>query len=73
MGTYNISVSREWDGHDRSVGRSIDYDSVGLAQARPNYATECQDRRMVLTETQVSSLLRYNAPLVLASPFCLYR
>ena len=46
VGTCNVSVSREWDGHgrsvDRSVGRSVDargpvdHDSVGLAQARPN-------------------------------------
>ena len=41
--TCNVSVSREWDGHGRSVGRSVDarapvdHDSVGLAQARPNY------------------------------------
>ena len=42
MGTCNISVSREWDGHGRSVSRSVnargpvDHDSVGLAQGRPN-------------------------------------
>ena len=42
MGTCNVSVSHEWDGHGRSVGRSVnargpvDHDSVGLAQARPN-------------------------------------
>ena len=49
VGTCNVSVSREWDGHGRSVGRSVgsvgrsvdargpvDHDSVGLAQARPN-------------------------------------
>ena len=51
VGTCNVSVSREWDGHGRSVGRLIgrsvgrsvdargpvDHDSVGLAQARPDY------------------------------------
>ena len=47
MGTCNVSVSHEWDGHGRSVGWSvgrsvdargpIDHTSVGLAQARPNY------------------------------------
>ena len=43
MGKCNVSVSREWDGHGRSVGRSVDarvpldHASVGLAQARPNY------------------------------------
>ena len=42
VGTCNLSVSREWDGHGQSVGRSVDargpvdYASVGLAQARPN-------------------------------------
>ena len=50
MSTCNVSVSREWDGHGRSVGRSVDrsvgrsvdargpvdHDSVGLAQARSN-------------------------------------
>ena len=42
VGTCNVSVSREWDGHGRSVGRSVDarapvdHDSVGLAQAHPN-------------------------------------
>ena len=45
VGTCNVSVSREWDGHgqsvSRSVGRSVDvrgpvdHDSVGLAQACP--------------------------------------
>ena len=48
VGTCNVSVSREWDGHGRSVGWSpgrsvdarapVDHDSVGLTQARPNYA-----------------------------------
>ena len=44
VGTCNVSVSREWDRHSRSVGRSVDahgpvdHDSVGLAQAHPNYA-----------------------------------
>ena len=43
VGTCNVSVSHEWDGYGRSVGRSVDahgpvdHDSVGLAQARPNY------------------------------------
>ena len=43
VGTCNVSVSREWDGHGRSVGRSVDargpvdHASVGLAQVRPNY------------------------------------
>ena len=47
VGTCNLSVSREWDGHGwlvgRSVGRSVDargpvdHASVGLAQARPNH------------------------------------
>ena len=43
VGTCNVSVSCEWDGHGRSVGRSVDargpvdHDSVGLAQARPNH------------------------------------
>ena len=43
VGTCNVSVSREWDGHGQSVGRLVsaraplDHDSVGLAQARPNY------------------------------------
>ena len=42
VGTCNLSVSREWDGHGRMVSRSvnvcgpIDHTSVGLAQARPN-------------------------------------
>ena len=42
VGTCNLSVSREWDGHGRSVGRSVDargpvdHASVGLAQACPN-------------------------------------
>ena len=44
VGTCNLSVSRERDGHGRSVGigRSVDaralveHASVGLAQARPN-------------------------------------
>ena len=41
VGMCNISVSREWDGHGWSVGRSvnargpIDHASVGLAQTRP--------------------------------------
>ena len=43
VGTCNVSVSREWDGHGRSVGWSVDargpvdHASVGLTQARPNY------------------------------------
>ena len=38
----NVSISRVWDGHGRSVGRlvnargPVDHGSVGLAQARPN-------------------------------------
>ena len=42
VGTCNVSVSCEWDGHGQSVGRSVDargpvdHASVGLAQARPN-------------------------------------
>ena len=42
VGTCNLSVSREWDGHGQSVGRSvnacgpIDHTSMGLAQAHPN-------------------------------------
>ena len=38
VGTCNVSVSREWDG-TRSVDARgpVDHDSVGLAQARPNY------------------------------------
>ena len=47
VGTCSVSVSCEWDGHGRSVGRSVDqlvvdargpvdHASVGLAQARPN-------------------------------------
>ena len=38
VGTCNVSVSREWDGHGRSVDARgpVDHDSVGLAQARPN-------------------------------------
>ena len=36
--TCNVSVSREWDGHGRSVDARapVDHDSVGLAQAHPN-------------------------------------
>ena len=39
VGTCNVSVSREWDGHGRSVDARtpVDHDSVGLPQARPNY------------------------------------
>ena len=43
VGTGNVSVSSEWDEHGRSVGQSVDargpvdHDSVGFAQARPNY------------------------------------
>ena len=50
VSTCNVSVSREWDGHGRSVGRLIgrsvdargpvDHNSVGLAQARPNYGVQ---------------------------------
>ena len=38
VGTCNLSVSREWDGHGQSVDvrGPVDYASVGLAQARPN-------------------------------------
>ena len=38
VGTCNLSVSREWDGHSRSVNARgpIDHASMGLAQARPN-------------------------------------
>ena len=42
MGTCNLSVSREWDGHGWSVSWSVDargpvdHASVGLAQACPN-------------------------------------
>ena len=42
VGTCNVSVSCEWDGHGRSVSRSVDargpvdHASVGLARARPN-------------------------------------
>ena len=46
VGMCNVSVSREWDRHGRSVDRLIgwsvdargpvDHNSVGLAQARPN-------------------------------------
>ena len=38
--TCNVSISRDWDKHGRSVGsvsRSMYHNSVGLAQARPNY------------------------------------
>ena len=51
VGTCNISLSHEWDGHSRSVGRSVgrlvgwsvdacvpvDHASVRLALVRPNY------------------------------------
>ena len=43
VGMCNVSVSREWDGHGRLVGWSVDargpvdHASVGFAQARPNY------------------------------------
>ena len=42
VGTYNVSVSCEWDGHSQSVGGlvdacgPVDHAIVGLAQARPN-------------------------------------
>ena len=50
VGMWNVSVSREWDGHGWSVGQSVgrsvgwsvdarvpvDHASVGLAQAHPN-------------------------------------
>ena len=45
VGTCNISVSREWDGHSRSVDARgpIDHDSVRLAQACPNnYYNVCR-------------------------------
>ena len=37
-GHVNVSVSRDWDGHGRSVESCVlvDHASVGLAQARPN-------------------------------------
>ena len=44
MGTCNVSVSREWDGHSRSVSWMVDarvpvdHTSVGLIQARPKKA-----------------------------------
>ena len=59
VGTCNVSVSREWDRHGRSVGRSvnargpIDHASVGLAQARPNkgiFAPQTTDLRVHVHE-----------------------
>jgi len=37
VGTCNVSVSREWDGHGRSVDAHVpvDHASVGLTQAYP--------------------------------------
>ena len=40
VGTCNVSVSRDWDRHSRSVDQSTcshRHDSVGLTLARPNY------------------------------------
>ena len=38
VGICNVSVSREWDRHGRSVDAHVpvDHANVGLAQARPN-------------------------------------
>ena len=64
VGTCNVSVSREWDGHGRSVGRSVDargpvdHDSVGLAQARPN-VSRCNSLRKRTSTYLRSSSIRY--------------
>ena len=45
VGTCNVSVSCEWDGHGRSVDACgpIDHASVGLAQAHPNMCSDPWD------------------------------
>ena len=72
VGTCNVSVSREWDGHGRSVGRSVDrsvgrsvdargpvdHDSVGLAQARPNYISAVRTYSVNASSTLLTRTLR---------------
>ena len=64
VGTCKVSVSREWDGHGRSVGRSVDargpvdHDSVGLAQARPNYISAVRTYSVNASSTLLTRTLR---------------
>ena len=59
MGTCNVSVSRESDGHGRSVGARVpvDHTSVGLTQARPNHKFKISSRAIHVTCLEKDSFL----------------